>query len=216
MPYVMMRFLGGRVARPARAGVTRETETKAEAREEGRTLSGDGGGGPPPHALSARPQAPPSPGRALLESIAARDASELSQLRETLVAETERADEAGAFAAGVSDRTYAYTETLAASVADLKLSLAAALEDRDAARASHTPALAKLTAKYASVRDSLGVMSNRADHLMTELLAEQLARRRDHAGALLRCFADLVICSTYACDGSKLISSLARGITGTT
>ena len=65
--------------------------------------------------------------------------------------ETERADEAETFAAGVADRKYEYTETLEASVTtDLKLSLAVALEDRDAARASHTPALAKLTAKYAS------------------------------------------------------------------
>ena len=48
------------------------------------------------------------------------------------MAETERADEAEAFAASFVDRKYEYTETLEASVNDLKLSLAAALEDRDA------------------------------------------------------------------------------------
>ena len=85
-------------------------------------------------ALGARSPVPQSPGRALLETIAARDAAELSQLREALVAETERADEAEAFAAGFPAREYEYTETLEASVKDLKLSLAAALEDRDAAR----------------------------------------------------------------------------------
>ena len=95
---------------------------------------------PAPGARTPAPQSP-SRGRALLESIAARDASELSQLRAALVAETERADEAEAFAANFVDRKYEYTETLEASVNDLKLSLAAALEDRDAARGAQTPSL---------------------------------------------------------------------------
>ena len=56
----------------------------------------------------------------------------MSQLREALVAETERADEAEAFASKFVDQKYEYTETLEVSVNDLKLSLAAALEDRDA------------------------------------------------------------------------------------
>lgn len=51
-----------------------------------------------PSARSPAPQSP-SRGQALLETIAARGAAELSQLREALVAETERADEAEAFAA---------------------------------------------------------------------------------------------------------------------
>ena len=109
------------------------------------------------------------------------------------MAETERADEAEAFASKFVDQKYEYTETLEASVTDLKLSLAATLEERDAARGAQTPALQKTTAKYASVRDSLGVMQNRADQLEAELLEEQLARRRDHAVALLRRFTDLVL-----------------------
>ena len=179
--------LAARGARPARAGPTRETELKVEAREG---LSAE------PPAPGARTPAPQSPsrGRALLEAIAACGASELPQLREAFsVRNGARADEAEAFAESFVDRKYEYTETPEASVNDLKLSLAAALEDRDAARAAQTPALQKITAKYAPVRDSLGVVLNRADHLATELLAEQLARRRDHAVALLRRFADLVL-----------------------
>ena len=115
------------------------------------------------------------------------------------MAETERADEAEAFAASFVDQKYEYTETMEASITDLKLSLATALEERDAARGAQTPALQKITAKYASVRDSLGVMLNRADQLEAELLEEQRARRRDHPVTLLRRFADLagsVSCST--------------------
>ena len=116
------------------------------------------------------------------------------------MAETERADEAEAFASNFVDQKYEYTEALEASITDLKLSLAAALEERDAARGAQTPALRKITAKYASVRDSsLGVMLNRADQLEAELLEEQRARRRDHPVTLLRRFADLagsVSCST--------------------
>ena len=73
------------------------TELKAEAREG---LSAEA---PAPGARTPAPQSP-SRGRALLESIAARDASEMSQLREALVAETERADEAEAFASSFVDR----------------------------------------------------------------------------------------------------------------
>ena len=80
-----------------------------------------------------------------------------------------------------------------ASITDLKLSLATALEERDAARGAQTPALQKATAKYASVRGSLDVMLNRADQLESELREERLARRRDHAVALLRRFADRVL-----------------------
>ena len=181
--------MAARVARPARAEpTTRHTEVKAEIKAEAREgLSADA------HAPGARAPAPMSPGRALLESIAARDATEVSQLREALVAETERADNAEAFASSFVDQKYEYTETMEASITDLKLSLATALEERDAARGAQTPALQKATAKYASVRDSLGVMLNRADQLEAELREERLARRRDHAVALLRRFADRVL-----------------------
>ena len=88
--------LAARGARPIWTGPTWETEPKNAVSEE---LSS----GVP--ALGARSPAPQSPsrGRALLETIAARDAAELSQLREALVSETERADEAVAFAASFSD-----------------------------------------------------------------------------------------------------------------
>ena len=181
--------MAARVVRPARAEpTTRHTEVKAEIKAEAREgLSADA------HAPGPRAPAPMSPGRALLESIAARDASEVSQLREALLAETESADNAEAFASSFVDRKYEYTETMEASIADLKLSLATALEERDAARGAQTPALQKATAKYASVRDSLDVMLNRADQLESELREERLARRRDHAVALLRRFTDRVL-----------------------
>ena len=149
-------------------------------------------GGP---ALNSRPPAPQSPsrGRTLLETIAARDAAEVSQLREALAAETERTDEADTFAASFADRKYEYTGTLGASVKDLKRSLAAAHEDLEAAREAQTPTLAKLTVTYRSVRDSLDCMLNRADQLATDLREEQAARRRDRALGSLRRFADLVL-----------------------
>ena len=80
------------------------------------------------------------------------------------------------FAASFSERKDEYTETLETSVKDLKHSLAVALEDLDAARESQTPALAKLTARYKAVRDSLVVMLNRAGQLETDLREEQAAQ----------------------------------------
>ena len=108
------------------------------------------------------------------------------------MAETVRADEAETFAAALPAKEYEYTAALEASVKDLKLALESALEERDAAREARTPALAKATAKYARVRDSLGSMLDRADKLANELREEKDARRHDRAESHLRRFADLV------------------------
>ena len=110
------------------------------------------------------------------------------------MAETVRADEAETFAAGLPAKEYEYTAALEASVKDLKLlALESALEERDAAREARTPALAKVTAKYArGVRGSLGSMLDRADKLPIELREEKGARRHDRAEGHLRRFSDLV------------------------
>ena len=181
--------MAARVTRPARAEPTkRHTEGKAGIKAEEREgLSADA------HDPGPRAPAPTSPGRALLESIAARDASEVTQLREALLAETERADNAEAYASSFAGQKYEYTESLEASIVDLKLALATALEERDAARGAQTPALQRAKDKYASARDSLDIVLNRADQLESELREERLARRRDHAVALLRRFADRVL-----------------------
>ena len=96
------------------------------------------------------------------------------------MAETVRADEAEA-SAGLPAKEYEYTAALEASVKDLKLALESALEERDAAREARTPALAKVTAKYARVRDSLNSMLDRAEKLANELREEKDARRHDRA-----------------------------------
>ena len=108
-----------RVTRPARAEPTkRRTEGKAGIRAEERE-----GPSADAHDPGPRAPAPTSPGRALLESIAARDASEVTQLRAALLAETERADNAEAYASSVAGQQYEYTESLEASIVDLKLAL---------------------------------------------------------------------------------------------
>ena len=110
-----------------------------------------------------------------------------------MLAETERADNAEAYASSVAGQQYEYTESLEASIVDLKQALATALEERDAARGAQTPALQRAKDKYASARDSLDIVLNRADQLESELREERQARRRDHAVALLRRFADRVL-----------------------
>ena len=109
------------------------------------------------------------------------------------MSETERTDEAEAFAASADERKYEYTEKLEASVTGLKHSLVVALEDLDAAREAQTSALAKLTARYKTVRGSLGSMLNRAGQLEADLCEEQAALRHDRVDGLLRRFANLAV-----------------------